>query len=137
MYEAFRVLGPRLLESALTLGEHLVGPTLMDIGGGEHRDTALSFGDGGPSGRGRRGPTAGPLAARVGEPFSLSIGVDLLSRPSTTLTWYHHQGPAEASFSQKAIDIGSSGDVTTTVTFSEPGDYVFRATALDGTCQQE
>ena len=91
----------------------------------------LSFGDGGPSGRGRRGPTTGPLAARVGEPFSLGIGVDLLSRPSTTLTWYHHQGPAEASFSQKAIDIGSSGEVTTTVTFSEPGDYVFRATALE------
>lgn len=91
----------------------------------------LSFGDSGASGRGRRGPAAGPLAAMVGEPFSLGIGVDLLSRPSTTLTWYHHQGPAEASFSQKAIDVGSSGEVTTTVTFSEPGDYVFRATALE------
>lgn len=91
----------------------------------------LSFGEDGPSGRGRRGPTADPLPARVGEPFDLSIGVDLLSRPGTTLTWYHHQGPAEVDFSQKAIEVDSSGEVTTTVTFSEPGDYVFRATALE------
>ena len=91
----------------------------------------LGFGENGPSGRGRRGPTTGPLSARVGEPFPLSIAVDLLSRPSTTLTWYHHQGPAEVTFSRKAIEVESSGEVTTMVTFSEPGDYVFRATALE------
>ena len=42
-HEVFRVFGPRLLESALTLGEHLTGPVVMDISRGEHRDPAVAM----------------------------------------------------------------------------------------------
>jgi len=73
----------------------------------------------------------GPLSVAVGEPLTLSVGVDLLSRPRTTLTWYHHQGPAAATFTQKAIDVEESGEFTTTVSFSQPGEYVLRVTALE------
>ena len=34
LHEAFRVFGPRLLESALTLGEHVTGSVVMDISRG-------------------------------------------------------------------------------------------------------
>ncbi len=91
----------------------------------------LSFEEGGPSGRGRRGPTGGPLSATVGEPLPLSVSVDLRSRPRTTLTWYHHQGPSQATFSRKEIDVDGNGEVSTTVTFNRPGEYVLRVTALE------
>ena len=91
----------------------------------------LSFEGGRLSGRGRRGPMTGPLSVAVGEPLTLSVGVDLLGRPRTTLTWYHHQGPAGATFTRKAIDVEESGEFTTTVSFSQPGDYVLRVTALE------
>ena len=43
LHEAFRVFGPRLLESALTLGEHVTGSVVMDISRGEHRDSAVAM----------------------------------------------------------------------------------------------
>ena len=41
VYEAFRVLGRRLLESLLTPLDDLVGSAVMDIVGGEHGDAAV------------------------------------------------------------------------------------------------
>ena len=53
------------------------------------------------------------------------------SKAKGQLAWYHHQGPAGATFTQKTIDVEESGEFTTTVSFSQPGEYVLRVTALE------
>lgn len=89
------------------------------------------FGPAGAEGKGRAGPVGGPLAARVGEPLPVSVSVDLAGRPRSTVTWYPHQGPGEVSFSAPESTIDKSGEVSTTVTFGEPGEYMLRVTALE------
>ena len=91
----------------------------------------LKFGASGPAGRGRNGFIAGPLRAAVGKPLALSIGIDLLSRPRSTVTWYHHQGPGQVTFDPREVGVKAGGEVKTTATFSQPGDYVLRVTALE------
>jgi len=46
--------------------------------------------------------------------------------------WFKYQGPGEAAFSERApkAEAGSRA-ATTTVTFSEPGEYVLRVRAND------
>jgi hypothetical protein len=61
----------------------------------------------------------------------LSVGIELLARPKSTVTWYHHQGPGKVTFDPKEVPIKKDGDVSTTATFSQPGDYVVRVTALE------
>jgi hypothetical protein len=85
----------------------------------------------GLSGRGRNAFVAGPLKAAVGKPVPLNIGIDLLSRPSSIVTWYHHQGPGKVTFDPKQVVVKAGGDVNATATFSQPGDYVLRVTALE------
>jgi len=91
----------------------------------------LKYAASGLSGRGRNAFVAGPLKAVVGKPLPLTIGIDLLSRPSSIVTWYHHQGPAKVTFDPKQAVVKAGGDVNTTATFSQPGDYVLRITALE------
>jgi hypothetical protein len=87
----------------------------------------------GSEGRGRVGPTAGPLAVSVGESLLLDVSVNLYSRERSRVSWYHHQGPGNVVFSQRETDVEGSGvtEVVTTATFSEAGDYVLRVTALE------
>lgn len=92
---------------------------------------ALKFPASGLSGRGRNAFVAGPLKAVVGKPLPLTVGIDLLSRPSSIVTWYHHQGPANVTFDPKQVVAKAGGDVNTTATFSQPGEYVLRVTALE------
>ena len=91
----------------------------------------LKFGPSGPAGRGRNGFVAGPIKGVVGEPVPLSIWVDLLTRPSSILTWYHHQGAGQVAFDQREVVVKTGGEVKTTATFSQPGDYVLRVTAIE------
>ena len=97
----------------------------------------LKFGASGPEGRGRNGFIAGPIKGAVGKPLPLTIGIDLLSRPRSTVTWYHHQGQGEVTFDPREIVVKAGGEVKTTATFSEPGDYVLRVTALESTAAME
>jgi hypothetical protein len=92
---------------------------------------ALSFASARLSGRGRQAFVAGPVKAEVGKPVPLSIGIDLLSRPSSIVTWYHHQGSGKVTFEPKEVVVKSGGDVKTTGTFSDPGDHVVRITAIE------
>jgi hypothetical protein len=94
------------------------------------------FGDG-PAGRGRSAFVAGPVAASVGKPLPLTVGVDLLSRSLSTVTFYHHQGPGKVSLDPREIVIKASGNVTTNATFSEPGEYMLRVTGLESTAALE
>jgi len=49
-----------------------------------------------------------------------------------TLTWFTHQGPAEAAFGTPTAKLTPTGGrSSTTVTFSKPGDYVIRVRAND------
>ena len=86
-------------------------------------------------GRGRVGPTAGPLNVSVGEPLTLEASVDLLSRRASRVSWYHHQGPGDVVFSQRETNVEGSGelDVMTTARFSEAGNYLLRVTVLERT----
>ena len=92
---------------------------------------ALKFGASGKPGRGRNAFIAGPIKGAVGQPVPLSIWVDLLSRPTSTVTWYHHQGPGQVRFDRREVVVKAGGEVKTMATFSEPGDYVLRVTALE------
>ena len=96
----------------------------------------------GPMGKGRSGITHGPVSATVGDPLPLSVwvnpqpasatlvvgtyaGAPMAPRTSSIVRWYHHQGPGQVIFSQpESLLEGGLGEVTTTATFSEPGDYV-------------
>lgn len=109
----------------------------------------LRFVPEGPVGRGRSGISVGPLTVAVGNPLPLSVWVDPQPasammvvggyageqgepRTSSILRWYHHQGPGQVSFSQaETILEGGPGEVSTTATFSEPGEYVLRIWALE------
>ena len=85
--------------------------------------------------RGRVGPTAGPVTVPVGGSLPLELGLDLLGREDSIVTWYHHQGPGEVTFVEKEFLVEGAGEgeleLRTLATFSEPGDYVLRATALE------
>lgn len=85
--------------------------------------------------RGRVGPTAGPVTVAVGGSLPLELGLDLLGRQNSIVTWYHHQGPGEVTFAQREFEIEGAAEgefeLQTLATFSEPGDYVLRATALE------
>lgn len=103
----------------------------------------------GPTGQGRSGITHGPVSATVGDPLPLSVWVDpqpasatlvvgtydgeqMAPRTSSIVRWYHHQGPGRVIFSQpESLLEGGPGEVTTTATFSEPGDYVLRIWAIE------
>ena len=43
MNEAFRVVCPGVLQSALALFEDLLGAAVMDVAGGEHGDTGVAM----------------------------------------------------------------------------------------------
>ena len=104
----------------------------------------LRFEAGGPTGAGPGGIITGPVAARVGQPLSLtvwatddgrtsgSIATDGRADVPVQLMWFKHQGPGTATFSrvQPAVRV-SDHAATTTVTFDAPGDYVLRVRAND------
>ena len=93
----------------------------------------LRFEANGVEGRGRVGPTAGPLTVSAGEPLPLHASVDLRGRARSRVSWYPHQGPGDVVFSKQEANVEGSGEheVMTSATFSEPGDYVLRVTVLE------
>jgi hypothetical protein len=104
----------------------------------------LRFDAGGPEGRGPLGVTAGPVAATVGQPLALTVWARDDGRTSgsvaspgkeavpVTLAWYKHQGPGDVTFSKTTEQVPTSGgSMTTTVMFSEPGEYIVRVRAND------
>jgi hypothetical protein len=86
--------------------------------------------------RGRNGPTAGPVTVRVGQSLPLELRLDLLGREKSVVNWYHHQGPGEVTFVQSRFDVtADEGEavLATLATFSQAGEYVLRATAIETT----
>ncbi len=106
----------------------------------------LRFSPTGPGGSGPRGLTTGPVSATVGAPMTLtvwasddgkavgSIASAGRSGVPVTLTWFKHQGPVgdNVQFADATPDIGrEDGRATTSVTFTQPGEYILRVRAND------
>lgn len=96
------------------------------------------------TGQGPGGPTSAAMATSVGRPLEVSIWtaddgapVGNVLREGTpgmpvNLTWFKHQGPGEVSFSEDAHEVHyKGGTATTTVSFSESGEYLLRVHAID------
>jgi hypothetical protein len=113
----------------------------------------LSFDENGPSVQGPQGLTVERMA-KVGTPLTLTVWVSddakfttsSGARPKTptppvTLRWIKYRGAGNAVFSadrpevekteRKGVTAPFSGKASTTVTFSEPGEYVLHVTAND------
>ena len=110
----------------------------------------LKFDPSGPETKGRRGITLGPLTVAAGAPLPLRVfidpepaGTEEGARPpqgnapmqaaQTIVTWYHHQGPGQVTFSERetVLEGADPGEVTTIASFEEPGEYVLRVTAIE------
>jgi hypothetical protein len=101
----------------------------------------LRFQQGGPAGRGPNGIQGPSLRVEVGAPLPLTVwltddavhekepvAVKRQVVPSMNVTWIKHSGPAAPvvfSTPEEAV-AEAQGRVTTTATFSEPGEYVIR-----------
>jgi hypothetical protein len=91
----------------------------------------MRFDPSAPAGRGRSGPETGPLRAKVGTPLPLSVWVKPVTQARHTVYWFSHQGPAAVQFQPQQSPIEAvGGEVKTMATFSEPGDYMLRVTAV-------
>ena len=111
---------------------------------GGNTPPALKLEDDGPEGRGPLGVTAGPVAATLNAPLSLSVcatddgrawsSIGSGGKPGVpvTLTYFKHQGPGSVGFSPASDSVDyHGGKVTVRVTFGEPGLYVLRVRAND------
>jgi hypothetical protein len=105
--------------------------------GSNNTPPVLTFAAGGPEARGPGGITVDRTAS-VGKPLALEIiarddGANPTGRPvPVTLTWFTHQGPAQAKFAPPTARLTPTGGTSsTTATFSQPGDYILRVRAND------
>lgn len=95
--------------------------------------------DGGMEARGPGGSTT-TRTANVGKPITLTVVAkddghgagNARGGVPVTLTWFTHQGPAQAVFGTPVKQLTSTGGTaTTTATFNTPGDYILRVRAND------
>ncbi|MBI2150477.1 MAG: hypothetical protein HYU27_07715 [Acidobacteria bacterium] len=113
----------------------------------------MNIGPGGAPGRNERPKVSGPteLTAITGTPVSISIDVSddgmpvppkrprfpgqALPPAGVAVKWVRYRGPAPVLFepAERRATYGEPFSMTTRATFSEPGDYVIRAVAPDGT----
>ena len=80
------------------------------------------------------------MTATAGAPMAVAIRVQddrvqkqsLQGRPTRVgLVWSKYRGPGAVEIADPAPEIPEDGLATTSITFSEPGDYVLRALAWD------
>lgn len=104
--------------------------------GSNNTPPVLTIGDGGPRARGPGGAYVDRTAS-VGKPLTIDVvatddGASAGRAAAVTLTWFTHQGSAQATFGTPTARLAAKGGPSsTTVTFSKPGDYVLRVRATD------
>ena len=98
----------------------------------------LRFDPANPWVQGLQGTRAGPLTTRVGAPLEISAyvnsGETKYEEPESWLYWMHYSGPGDVVFSEDEVRIelnGGEGVGATSVTFSEPGDYVLLVQSIE------
>lgn len=94
------------------------------------------------------GPPAGiatTMTATVGQPMTISaVATDSgandpdltpaqLKQPPVTIVFTKHRGPGEVTFSEARPAVPADGKVSTTATFSAPGEYIVRVQVNDRT----
>lgn len=100
----------------------------------------LRFGPDGAEGVGPGGVLAEPTTASVGAPLTLAVWAadsrvteEWAWEPvPVELRWFKHQGPVDGdvAFEEDELEVPpEGGEASTTVTFSEPGEYVLRVRA--------
>ena len=135
-----------------TIPGHMHRDWMLDaLGGGAGGDTppVVRFAVNGREHSGPGNPPEGPLTTTVGTPLPLVVWAsdDGISRrrprddddnddgppPLVRIAWRGHQGPAEVTFADEELEIMEDGDerAETTVTFTEPGEYLLRVLAND------
>lgn len=99
------------------------------------RPPRVSFASGGPYGIGPSGVFAErQLSTRVNQPIELTVTADdaLSDREEGSVplgvTWRKHQGPGDVTFEPRSgtIPSGVQETVSTTASFSAPGEYIVR-----------
>jgi hypothetical protein len=103
----------------------------------------ITFDPKGPSFKGPPVGIAATLAAQVGQPLTLAaVATDdakvdpdatpvQLKLPPVAVLWSKYRGPGDVTFSNTRPSVASDGKVSTTATFSAPGEYVLRAQVND------
>ena len=98
----------------------------------------VRFTEDGEVGQHLQGVQAEPRTTAVGDPLTLTLWASEVSERSpddnvnsdveVTVTWFKHQGPAsEVIFEPREITVPGTGEATTLVTFTGPGEYLLRA----------
>ena len=98
----------------------------------------VRFTEDGEVGQHLQGVQAEPRTVAVGDPLTLTLWASEVSERSpddnvnsdveVTVTWFKHQGPAsEVIFEPREITVPGTGEATTLVTFTGPGEYLLRA----------
>ena len=102
---------------------------------------SLAFSEGGTYAQGPLGIATGPIAAKVGVPLVIPLWVKddgkvepVVRGPGSpvALRWFLHQGAGEVRFAPDSIKLTpTGGTASTSVTFSQPGDYLLRVRTND------
>ena len=103
----------------------------------------LRWAPAGPAGRGPRGITGEARRARAGVPLDLAAWVARDAAAAAderpiNVKWFKHQGPGDVTFAERTASVEADAwareggaEVTTAVTFAEPGDYLLRLLAFN------
>lgn len=100
----------------------------------------LRFSERGEQFQGRKGMISSPRTARVGQPLELSVWIEHPFEEQMWVGWVKYKGPGEVTFrpaEQRAPLQETRGVATTSVTFSEPGEYELLVQAIDQTANFE
>jgi len=112
---------------------------LEEVTSGNTPPVVRFAGETGDPGQGPLG-VRGTLVATVSTPTALTVWAtdDGVRRarsaqrpPRLGLVWSKYRGPGEVTFADTAPEVDSTTRAETTVTFSEPGEYVLRVLAWD------
>jgi len=129
----------------LTLNKGYPIAPYKEIGMG-NQPPVISFSAGGPKFTGPPAATAATtLTGRVGQPITISVWAEDPKAPGgaeggrgrggssvATLSFHKHRGPGAATFNPRSVPVTKQGDmVSSTATFSTPGDYTVRVQAND------
>jgi hypothetical protein len=79
--------------------------------------------------RGPNGQRLGPIDHRLGRPLALQVSAwDEHQGHDVTVRWFKYRGPGEVTFEPQTVPMKDRVG-TTSVTFSQPGDYILYARA--------
>lgn len=134
---------------SISIPGHLGNDWMAPAIGGDvmgNRPPTIRFAQGGDEGAGPLGLRSTPRRASVNRPVTLELwasddgtlatqfsrGDASAKAGPVTVTWLTYRGPGDVHFEPASARVPNSGGIaSTSVTFSQPGDYVVRARVND------